>query len=272
MDQFNEDTEDYFDWLSRKAVNYIGQDLDDEDCIDDIIDLMFSSLNYIKKNNFRCENSHAIIALTFVLQNLVKIHSNCDDFDSFVDNIDFMSTMCEKSIKNPDESIRCADSFGFLYRYLLSLKSVLKKNINYINNEMRSVYSMDYSDKDRAIKLLNISMQLILKSKLHKKLIAHAIKEINAIIDQLSKEKTNWTIVSVKMINAIALFSTLATLTSGIDAAINIRDHLVESQHAITNTAVNPHLTQSVPFQLGRNTCHTPMLSPGSSDSSLPIE
>jgi len=271
MVPYGENSKDYFEWLLLKVEEYIGHDIEDEAYIDLIFDNMLTALNIMKKKNFQCNNSHAVVALAVILNEIVTAYFDCNDFETFLSNVKYLSNICDSG-EIGDNYSSCNDFFNESYIYVIKLKLEFKKKFSVINDDIKSICNINYSNKIRAIKSLQLAIQLIEQSDLPDKIIAYAIKEINSIIEQLNREKTNWAIVSTKTIGSIALFTTLATLTSGVDAMLNIKNHLIASQDIITSTATNPRLVQSVPFQLGKIACHTPMLSSGSGKASLPMK
>lgn len=169
----------YFDWLLERSEKAVGEDITNPRVAEEVVTEALNALNYLNKLNYSCEQSHALIALMVILQDIV-LHHCCELTDTvscLKDNFVRLAILSTPNTKSLDEYEECSKVFYDLYQHVLGIKSALAKKIRVEFDELRDIANLNFSNKTKAIELLQKTVLFILNSELPQHIKDRTIKK-----------------------------------------------------------------------------------------------
>jgi|GEM_PF-3774285 len=236
--------------IMRIAHYYLNADLEDETIINDLIDDIFTILDHINTENFILQQSQSIAMLATILEDIITTQKLASDYQYYIKCLIELSEACMNTNKGMSATDDCNEKFQYVYRYTSSLKLALRKRMSSIPKEIKAIFDQNITNKAKVIELLCQAIKYIVDSELPDKIKKYSTNELEKIIEQLKKERTNWSIINNKLVLIVGLFGSLGSLIGGCESLINISERLNSAQQTILESAINPDYFKTTPVEL----------------------
>lgn len=227
-------------------VDYLSLDINDISNHDKMFRFIQEQMNEIKGSNFKADNSHIIYGMIDKFIEFAKVCEAYVEPYSIERANEFIEKLIETGSKADSNRIdNCMSSFEKLNSHLIIIYNrIVKNNFDLFQyQDFSLICNVNRSNKDKAISLIENAIEILKNDTiLSKRKKEQIINQLQKIVENLKKEKPNWTFHFGKLTQSIILLGALGSFAGGVGtwyAIDKAREELINSFNVTHRTSIN---------------------------------
>lgn len=237
-----------------ELIDLLSLDASDPSNVSAIFSSTLELLEEIRESDFENKKIHKLTGVMAKFNDMVKSFSESNAEDVSQVSKDLVTLVIKNSAAIPRLRVEnCLSRFALLHDLVVSEYNQVIK-VLYSGNKFSDfllLYNPDLSNKCKAIDLINEAVKLVDSDKFLNNSQKRQIK--NALfkaLDNLYKEKTDWTSYFGTMQQTITILGALGSLAGGVTGVIALKqanEKLIEANNIVVQSSIqNCHVVKSI--------------------------